>query len=82
MCLSIKKKKLVDFPFIRPLISYPFFDDIIEFVGCRWEERRNFFSNYKMIYPRLNYSMRWKHDYFFFEKVENNKNVSREKTKC
>ena len=30
-----KKKQLVNFAFSRPLISYPFFDEIIDFVACR-----------------------------------------------
>ena len=66
--IFVSKKKLVHFAFSRPLISYSFFDDIFEFVVCQWEDRRNYFSNYKMIYLHLNHSMRWKHDYIFFEK--------------
>lgn len=71
-----KQKVLVNFAFNRPLISYLFFDDIIDFVSCQWEERTFFFSNFKTIYPRLNNSMRWKYEYVFFEKIEKNKNIS------
>ena len=56
----MSKKKLAHFAFYKPLISYSFFDEIIDFVVCRWEERINFFTNFKMIYPRLNHSIKWK----------------------
>lgn len=37
-----KKKELVHFAFTRPLISYPFYDEIIDFVVDQWEERKTF----------------------------------------
>ena len=37
-----KKKELVHFPFTRPLISYPFYDEIVDFVVDQWEERKTF----------------------------------------
>lgn len=61
-------KKLFHFAFNKPLISYPFFDVIIEFVANRWKERKNFFTNYKMIYLRPNQNMKWKSDNMFLEK--------------
>ena len=35
-----EKEKLVHFAFSRPLISYPFLDEIIDFAAHRWEERK------------------------------------------
>ena len=58
------------------LLVILFFDEIIDFVSHRWEERKNFFTNYKMIYPGLNYSTRWKSDCIFFLK-----NIEKKKTK-
>lgn len=55
-----KKKKLVHFAFYKPLISYPFCDEIIDFVASRWGERRNFLAFHGMIYPRLDHKMKWK----------------------
>ena len=37
--VSISKKKLIHFSFEKPLVSYSFFQDIIELVSLRWEER-------------------------------------------
>ena len=37
-----KKKELVHFAFTRPLISYPFYGEIIDFVVDQWEERKTF----------------------------------------
>ena len=37
------------------------------------KKEKNLFTNYKMIYPFLNHSMRWKSDYIFFGKIEKSK---------
>ena len=76
------QKKLVYFAFYKPLISHSFFDEIINFVACRWEERKNFFRNYKMIYPRLNHSMKWESDYISFETIKKRKKCLQEKINC
>ena len=38
-----KKKKLVHISFVKPLISYVFFGDIVKFKRSYWQKRNNFF---------------------------------------
>ena len=52
-----KKKMLVYFAFDKPLVSYPFFHDIINLVFSCWREQKKFFLSYEMLYPKLNSSM-------------------------
>ena len=52
-CFILKKKKHVHFCFTRPLVSYPYFHDIIGLIKDRWEERKCFFTDYKFIYPKI-----------------------------
>ena len=68
-----KKKMLVHFSFEKPLLAYPFFQDVIELVSLRWNKRKLFFDNCEMIYPKLNQSMRYKSDYTFFKRIKNEK---------
>ena len=42
-CFLSKETKLVHLCFERPLISYSSFQDIIELIALRWEERKFFF---------------------------------------
>ena len=48
--------------------DYESFDKVIDFVSGHWEKRKVFFDDYKMVYPRLISSIKWKFDYVFFEK--------------
>ena len=68
-----KKKKLVHTALEKPLISYYFFDELINFVEQYWEERKFSFKDYYFNYPRLNQSLKWKNDYMFFQKRIKNK---------
>ena len=70
-----RKKKHVHIAFKIPISEYEFFDRLIDFISDEWEKRKIFFEDYKMIYPRLITSLKWKFDYVFFErkaKMENN----------
>ena len=60
-----QKKGHVHIAFKIPISEYQSFDQLIEFISKEWE-KRFFFSDYKMTYPRLINSMRWKLDYVFF----------------
>ena len=61
-------KKLVHIAFEKPLISYYFFDELINFAEQYREERKYVFKDYCFIYPRLNQGFKWKNDYIFFQK--------------
>ena len=39
-----KKKKLVHMSFLKPLISYSFFEELIDFVESHWKKRKVFLS--------------------------------------
>ena len=52
MCL--KKKKLVHFSFLKPFISYPFFEELVDFVRNYWQKRKFFYPGYRFTYPRMN----------------------------
>ena len=72
-----KKKKLVHIAFERPLISYYFFDELINFIEHYWHEHKYFYTGYYFVYPRLNQSLKWKNDYIFFEPRLKNKKKGR-----
>ena len=57
-----RKKCLVHFAFKKPLSSYSNFDNVIQFVSDEWRERKIFFTNYKMVYPMLISSLKWKYE--------------------
>ena len=57
-----RKKCLVHFAFKKPLSSYSNFDNVIQFVSDEWRERKIFFTKYKMVYPMLISSLKWKYE--------------------
>ena len=60
--------------FKMPIFEYESFDRLIGFISNEWEKKKIFFEDYKMIYPRLISSLKWKLDYVFFEtKIKNGK---------
>ena len=40
-----KKNKLVHISFVKPLISYVFFGDIVKFIRSYWQKRKYFFRD-------------------------------------
>ena len=58
--------------FKKPVSEYELFDRLIDFVSNEWEKRKIFFEDYKMIYPGLISSLKWKFDYVFFERKTRN----------
>ena len=67
-----RKKKHVHIAFKIPISEYEFFDRLIDSISDEWEKRKIFFEDYKMIYPRLITSLKWKFDYVFFERKAKN----------
>ena len=67
--MSLSKKKHVHHTAFRKSISdYDCFEKILEFISEEWEKRKFFFEGYKLIYPRLITSLRWRFDYLIFKK--------------
>ena len=52
------KTKLLHCSFGQPLVSYPFFSELIEFVLDKWNEKKFFVKHYEMVYPTLVTSLR------------------------
>ena len=70
----VSKKKNVRIDFKIPISEYESFDRWIDFISNEWEKKKIFFEDFKMIYPRLISSLKWKFDYVFFEtKIKNGK---------
>ena len=53
---------------VKPLSSYRFSEEIIEFVKNYWQKRKFFFSGYFFIYLKLNQSLKWRYDYILIVK--------------
>ena len=63
-----RKKRHVHITFKISISQYESFDELIEFTSNEWQKRKIFFFDYKMIYPRLKSSMRWKFGYSFLRR--------------
>ena len=63
MFLCLRKKKLLHLSLFKPLLSYEFFKEIIEYIRCYWHDGKKFFPGYFFIYPKLNQSLKWCFDY-------------------
>ena len=57
-----KEEKHVHIAFKIPISEYGSFDRLIDFISDKWDKRKIFFEDYKMIYPRLITSLKWKFD--------------------
>ena len=64
----LRKKKHVHIAFKIPTTEYESFGRLIDFISDEWQKRKIFFEDYKMIYPLLITSLKWKFDYFLFER--------------
>ena len=62
------KKKIVHMFLDKPLFSYRFFEEIINFVKNYWGKRQLFFPGYFFIYPELNQSLKWRYNYILMVK--------------
>ena len=49
--------------FLKSLVAYPFFENIIYFVKNYFRKRKHFYPGYYFIYPQLNQSLKWCFDY-------------------
>ena len=67
-----RKKKHMHIAFKLPISEYESFDRLIDYISDEWEKRKIFFEDYKMIYPRLITSLKWKFHYVFFERKAKN----------
>ena len=63
-----KKKKLVHVSFLNPLISYSFFDEMVEFIEKYRSKRKIFYPRYYFIFQRLNDCLKWRYDYVLLVK--------------
>ena len=59
-------KILIRFAFNKPLITYPFFHELINLFASHWKKKINLCTDCKMIYLCLNHSLKWKSDHIFF----------------
>ena len=50
--------------FLKPLLSYPFFD----FIKSYWQKKNFFYPGYHFIYPNINQSLKSWFDYVFLVK--------------
>ena len=55
-------------PFLKPLISYSFFEELMDFVENYWKKTKFFSPGYYFIFPRLNQSLKWRLDFVFIVK--------------
>ena len=74
-CLLLRKKRHVHLAFKIPISDYESFNKIITFIADHWEKRKNFFSDYRMTYLRLNgdFTMFFSFSFFFLNEEKNGK---------
>ena len=65
-----KKKELKHIPFLKLVLSYSFFEELIDYIKNYWQKRKFFYPGYYFIYPKINQSLKWRFDYVF---IVNNK---------
>ena len=58
-----EKEKIVYMSLMKPLVSYKFFNEIIQFIKIFWYHKQKFYPGYFLIYPRLNQSLKWGFSY-------------------
>ena len=68
-----KKKKHIHLSLNKPLFEYRNYKSIITFIRKYFEERRLFCEPCILNFPRLNQSIKWRHDYILAIKKRNKK---------
>ena len=68
-----KKKKHIHLSLNKPLSEYHNYKSIITFIRKYFEETRFFCEPYILNFPRLNQSIKWRHDYILAIKKVNKK---------
>ena len=63
-----KKKKYVHNIFLNPLVSYPYFEELIVFIRKDLLKRTYFYPGYFIRYPKFTQSLKWRYDYILMEK--------------
>ena len=63
-----KKKKLVHLSLFKPLLSYEFFKEIIDYIRCYWNDRKKNFPEHFLICSKLNQTLKWHFDYIIIVK--------------
>ena len=66
-------------PLAKLLLSYNFFEEIIEFIKNYWNKEKYFFPGHCFTYPQMNQSLKWQIDYIVIEK---NKPTSKKWRNC
>lgn len=72
MLMFLPQKRHVYITFKIPISDYDYFDKLIDFIPQE-SGKKAFFESYRMVYPRLISSLKWKFNFFFQgrQKVEN-----------
>ena len=65
-----KKTKTVHMSLMKPLFSYEYFREIINFIKKFWNHKQKSYPSYFFVYPKLNQNIKWHFDYII---VNNNK---------
>ena len=56
--------------FLKPFISYPFFEELVDYIRNYWQKIKFFYPGNFFVYPRINQSFKWRFDYVLI--VKNN----------
>ena len=68
-----KKKKHIHLLLDKPLFEYHNYKSILIFIRKYFEERRFFCEPYILNFPRIDQSVKWRHDYILAIKKRNKK---------
>ena len=68
-----QKKKYIQSSLKKPLYEYYDQRRIVSFIKKYFEDRSMFCSSYILNFPRLNQSIKWRHDYILAVKRKNRK---------
>ena len=68
-----KRKRQVPFVFNNSFLYYENHKQILTFIFDEWYNRKDYFLDYTMNYPKLIHSTKWKLDYKVFRKKNESK---------
>ena len=68
-----KRKRQVPFVFNNSFLYYENHKQILTFIFDEWYNRKDYFLDYTMNYPKLIHSTKWKLDYKVFRKNNDDK---------
>ena len=68
-----QKKKNIHLSLRKPLYEYSDLRRVVSFIKKYFEDRNMFCRSYALNFPRLNQSIKWRHDYILAVKRKNRK---------